>query len=69
MENFKVEAAEGMIKFGGSFTSNLGGALIRADTINAAKIIKMFRKECEEHATLYKVWMEKMFKNGYKEDD
>jgi hypothetical protein len=59
IENFKVNASCGLIKFGGSFAQPLGHALAHADHINTHKIIKAFRKECDEHAALYIKWLEK----------
>lgn len=53
LEEFKINAACGMIKFGGSFARPLGEALSHADSNNTAIIIKGFRMMCEEHADLY----------------
>lgn len=58
MDNFKVNASCGLIKFGGSFAQPLGEALAHADYINTAKILRTFRKECHEHAMLYVKWLE-----------
>ena len=46
-------AAEGMIKFGGSFTHMLGHALARADSANSFKIYKAFREMWDEHRELW----------------
>ncbi len=59
MEDFKHNACEGMIKFGGGFTSHLGHALARADIYNSLKILKTFDEECREHANLFIKFMEK----------
>ncbi len=57
MENFKVDASLGMIKFGGSFTHNLGHALASADSKNTAKILRAFSDDCTHHAGLYRKWV------------
>ncbi len=54
IEHFRREAAQGLINFGGSFGKSLGHALARADVKNAAKIIKTFSSECDEHAQLWR---------------
>lgn len=59
MDNLKVNASCGMIKFGGSFTHFLGHALAHADSENTAKLLRAFRNECHEHALLYVKWLEK----------
>jgi hypothetical protein len=59
MENYKVNASSGLIKFGGSFAQPLGYALAHADWVNTAKILMTFRDECNEHAALYIKWLEK----------
>jgi hypothetical protein len=53
MEDYKVEASQGMIQFGGSFTHCLGHALARADSGNAATIIRAFKPMCDEFRELY----------------
>lgn len=53
MENYKVDASLGMIKFGDSFTQYLGHALAHADSRNTSKIIISFRAICDEHRELY----------------
>lgn len=59
MDNFKVDASQGMIRFGGSFVHHLGHALAHADSSNTAKIIKAFQDVCKEHAMLHLKWMKK----------
>jgi hypothetical protein len=54
MEDFKVEASLGMIRYGGSFARHLGEALARADSGNTAKLIKAFRPMCEEFREKYR---------------
>ncbi len=61
---FGYEAAQGMIKFGGSFAHALGMALAHADPINTMKIVKAFNYTCQEHAELYREW----FKNRSKKE-
>lgn len=55
---FQCDAAEGMIRFGGSFTNSLGHALAHADVGNAAKLINAFREMCLEHAASHRKWLE-----------
>jgi hypothetical protein len=69
MDDFKVDASIGMIKFGGGFTHFLGQALARADSENAMKIIKMFRSMCDHHADLYKKFMRNRFMEGLKDNE
>lgn len=57
MYQFKMEACEGMIRFGGGFTQPLGYALAHADSKNSAKILRTFRSMCEEHAALHRKFM------------
>jgi len=68
MDNFKVDASSGMIKFGGGFTHFLGHALARADRLNTVKIINAFRSDCEHHAELHKKFMRDRFKEGVQEE-
>lgn len=58
MYDFRHNAAQGMIMFGGSFTHFLGHALARADEKNTARLIRAFREDCEHHAALYKKFQE-----------
>lgn len=67
MENFKVDASLGMIKFGGVFIHTLGHALAHADPRNTAKILKAFLEDCAHHAGLYRKWLENRHKE--KEED
>ncbi len=53
MEDFKVDASQGMIRFGGSFTQYLGYALAHADGINTSKIIRAFRPMCEQFREMH----------------
>ena len=55
----RIHAAEGMIKFGGSFTRNLGHALMKADIGNTKKIKEAFPKEWEEHKNLWLAFKER----------
>lgn len=57
MYDFRHFAAEGMIKFGGSFTHSLGHALARADAKNSAILMRAFKEDCAHHAELYKKWL------------
>jgi len=54
MEDFKRDAYEGLIRFGGSFASNLGRTLLHADMTNSGKIINTFRDVLTEHAELWR---------------
>ena len=56
LEDYKYNAAHGMIKFGGSFVNFLGQALMRADSKNTLKIISSFRDYCDKYAPIYKQW-------------
>lgn len=69
MDNFKVDASLGMIKFGGTFTHFLGHALARADSNNTVKILRAFREDCTHHAELYKKWNADRFKEGIKDGE
>jgi hypothetical protein len=52
-ENYRYNAQEGMIKFGGSFVHALGHALAHADSNNTFKILSTFAEYAEEHAGLW----------------
>ncbi len=69
MDNFKVDASLGMIKFGGTFTHFLGQALARADSNNTVKIFRAFREDCNHHAALYKKWNANRFREGLKNNE
>lgn len=53
MQDYKVEASQGMMQFGGSFTHCLGNALACADSENAAIIIRAFKPMCDEFREQY----------------
>jgi len=57
--SYQYHACEGLMRFGGSFCKNLGNTLQSADFINAAKIIKHWRSECDEHAELHRLFIKK----------
>jgi hypothetical protein len=59
MTSYKIEAAEGMRKFGGIFTHYLGFALAHADSENTAKLIKAFYPMCDEFREMFLDWMRK----------
>jgi hypothetical protein len=59
MDRFKVDASEGMIRFGGGFAKPLGYALVHADSFNTAKLIEAFRDICNEHAQLWRKFIAK----------
>jgi len=65
MENYKVDASLGMIKFGGSFTHHLGHALAHADSRNTSKIIISFRAICDEHRKLHLDFIKKRNEANY----
>jgi len=65
MEAFKVEASQGMIRFGGSFTQYLGYALAHADGINTSKIIRAFRPMCEQFREMHLKFLRE--RNGHHE--
>lgn len=46
----KILVAGAMIKYGGSFISSLGEALMHADKVNASKIRNTWPKEWEHYA-------------------
>ena len=58
LEQFKYHAAEGLIRFGGSFAGALGNLLAVADSRNTFKILKVWRDELQEHADLYIKYLE-----------
>lgn len=58
-EDFKYHAVEGLIRFGGSFASNLGRALAHADVPNSIKLIRLFHSLMDEHAMLHKIFIAK----------
>ena len=52
----KVQAtAEAMQRGGGGFVKALGVALMKADTVNRAKILKAFPEYCERYRTIAEV--------------
>ena len=53
VEEFKHNAASGLVKFGGGFAAPLGEALAHADVGNTFRLIIAFRDMLEEHAALY----------------
>jgi hypothetical protein len=58
-EEFKFNATNGLLKFGGSFAQALGTALAVADTKNSTKIMRYWLQECEHHAILFKMFVAK----------
>jgi len=58
-EEFKFDATEGLIRFGGSFAEALGRTLAHADHLNARKIMRYWLHECEQHAILYRMFIAK----------
>jgi hypothetical protein len=52
--DFRYHAAEGMVRFGGSFMSALGHALMHSDLKNTIKIMTQWKYECLEHAELHR---------------
>lgn len=68
MDNFKVDASSGMIKFGGGFAHFLGHALARADGTNTVKLLRAFRDECTHHAELYRKFLSNRLKEEKNED-
>lgn len=67
--DYKYHAAEGMIKFGGSFTHMLGHVLARADSKNSAKVIRTWRKDCDHHAELHRKFMSNRDKQMEGQDE
>lgn len=51
----KLDAANNMITYGGSFMQALGKALLRADTINTEKIYSMWKEDID----MYLNWNKK----------
>ena len=58
MGNFRYHAAEGMVRFGGSFINALGHALMHSDLRNTIKIMTHWKEECLEHADLHQKFIE-----------
>ncbi len=54
----KVEVAQAMIYYGGSFISHLGQALLRADASNTKKIRRAFHKYWKTYSDLAKLDLE-----------
>ena len=55
--DFKNDAAEGMIKFGGGFAHFLGHALARADEKNTVILLTAFYETCQHHAALWRKFL------------
>jgi len=53
-EKEKLEVAETMMKYGGSFVKALGRALLLADNNNTKKIKKCFKEYWEKYWKIYK---------------
>ena len=56
---FKQNAAYGMRKFGDSFIHQLGLALLRANTKDAVRIIKVWQNEVTQCEMLYRIHLAK----------
>jgi hypothetical protein len=56
---FKVNAQNGLIKFGGSFAKKLGELLQVSDNKNAVKIMRVWQNECTQHEMLYRMYKAK----------
>lgn len=69
MQEFRLNAQMGMIRFGGSFSQSLGHALAHADSENTSKIIRNFRDVCESHAKLHLKFMANRTKKQEVGDD
>lgn len=58
-EDFKYHAVEGMLRFGGSFSTAFGRCLQVADSSNTTKLMRLYFAMCEKYAMLHKMFIAK----------
>lgn len=56
---YKINATEGLIKFGNEFQRLLGMALSYAPIKDAVRILHSWQRECGEHEMMYRIWWAK----------